>query len=60
MGADHVGSRQTQQIRVSLRGKNAVLMGKNATMMSKAIGGHLANHPSSEETVASYLWECGL
>ncbi|XP_006903379.1 PREDICTED: 60S acidic ribosomal protein P0-like, partial [Elephantulus edwardii] len=40
VGADNVGSKQMQQIRMSLRGKAVVLMGKN-TMMRKAIRGHL-------------------
>ena len=38
--ADNVGSKQMQQIRISLRGHAVVLMGKN-TMMRKAIRGHL-------------------
>lgn len=38
--ADHVGSKQMQQIRKSLRGTAVVLMGKN-TMIRKAIKGHL-------------------
>ncbi|XP_065088675.1 large ribosomal subunit protein uL10 [Ochlerotatus camptorhynchus] len=40
VGADNVGSRQMQSIRISLRGTAVVLMGKN-TMMRKAIRGHL-------------------
>lgn len=50
MGADNVGSRQMQQIRMSLRGKAVVLMGKN-TMMRKAIRGHLDNNPALEKSV---------
>merc|ERR1712083_807535 len=38
--ADNVGSKQMQQIRISLRGHAVVLMGKN-TMMRKAIRGHM-------------------
>nr|XP_004611132.1 unnamed protein product [Sorex araneus] len=48
VGADNVGSRQMQQIRMSLRGKAVVLMGKN-TMMRKAIRGHLENNPALEK-----------
>uniref|UniRef100_A0A8C4T6L9 60S acidic ribosomal protein P0 n=1 Tax=Erpetoichthys calabaricus TaxID=27687 RepID=A0A8C4T6L9_ERPCA len=48
VGADNVGSKQMQTIRVSLRGKAVVLMGKN-TMMRKAIRGHLENNPSLEK-----------
>uniref|UniRef100_A0A8C6UD80 Large ribosomal subunit protein uL10 n=1 Tax=Neogobius melanostomus TaxID=47308 RepID=A0A8C6UD80_9GOBI len=46
VGADNVGSRQMQTIRLSLRGKAVVLMGKN-TMMRKAIRGHLENNPAT-------------
>jgi large subunit ribosomal protein LP0 len=45
--ADNVGSKQMQQIRISLRGHAVVLMGKN-TMMRKAIRGHLTNNPDLE------------
>ncbi|KAK1346644.1 hypothetical protein QTO34_000504 [Cnephaeus nilssonii] len=48
VGADSVGSKQMQQIRMSLRGKAVVLMGKN-TMMHKAIRGHLENNPALEK-----------
>uniref|UniRef100_A0A8C5KG05 Large ribosomal subunit protein uL10 n=1 Tax=Jaculus jaculus TaxID=51337 RepID=A0A8C5KG05_JACJA len=48
MGADNVGSKQMQQIRMSLRGKAVVLTGK-ITMMSKAIRGHLENNPALEK-----------
>ncbi|XP_055511170.1 60S acidic ribosomal protein P0 [Leucoraja erinacea] len=48
VGADNVGSKQMQQIRISLRGKAVVLMGKN-TMMRKAIRGHLENNPALEK-----------
>lgn len=43
-----MGSKQMQQIRMSLRGKAVVLMGKN-TMMRKAIRGHLENNPALEK-----------
>jgi large subunit ribosomal protein LP0 len=48
VGADNVGSKQMQQIRISLRGSGIVLMGKN-TMMRKAIRGHLESNPSLEK-----------
>uniref|UniRef100_A0A3P8V994 Large ribosomal subunit protein uL10 n=1 Tax=Cynoglossus semilaevis TaxID=244447 RepID=A0A3P8V994_CYNSE len=48
VGADNVGSKQMQTIRVSLRSKAVVLMGKN-TMMRKAIRGHLENNPALEK-----------
>ncbi|XP_066259863.1 large ribosomal subunit protein uL10 [Euwallacea similis] len=47
VGADNVGSKQMQHIRISLRGSAVVLMGKN-TMMRKAIKGHLEANPSLE------------
>lgn len=47
VGADNVGSKQMQQIRMSLRGHAVVLMGKN-TMMRKAIRGHLETNPALE------------
>jgi len=48
VGADNVGSKQMQQIRISLREHAVVLMGKN-TMMRKAIRGHLDNNPALEK-----------
>ncbi|XP_060768978.1 large ribosomal subunit protein uL10 [Neoarius graeffei] len=48
VGADNVGSKQMQTIRLSLRGKAVVLMGKN-TMMRKAIRGHLESNPALEK-----------
>ncbi|XP_070815906.1 large ribosomal subunit protein uL10 [Chaetodon trifascialis] len=48
VGADNVGSKQMQTIRLSLRDKAVVLMGKN-TMMRKAIRGHLENNPALEK-----------
>jgi len=48
VGADNVGSKQMQQIRIGLRGTAVVLMGKN-TMMRKAIRGHLENNPALEK-----------
>ena len=43
-----MGSKQRQQIPMSLCGKAVVLMGKN-TMMRKAIRGHLENNPALEK-----------
>jgi len=48
VNADNVGSKQMQQIRISLRGHAVVLMGKN-TMMRKAIRGHLASNPKLDQ-----------
>jgi len=47
VGADNVGSKQMQEIRIALRGKAVVLMGKN-TMMRKAIRGHMEKNPDLE------------
>jgi len=47
VGADNVGSKQMQEIRIALRGQAIVLMGKN-TMMRKAIRGHLETNPNLE------------
>jgi len=51
VGVDNVGSKQMQQIRMSLRGTAVLLMGKN-TMMRKAIKGHLENNPNLEKLLA--------
>jgi large subunit ribosomal protein LP0 len=51
VGADNVGSKQMQQIRIKLRGTAVVLMGKN-TMMRKAIRGHIDNNPQLEKLLA--------
>lgn len=57
VGADNVGSKQMQQIRMSLRGAAVVLMGKN-TMMRKAIRGHLERNPALEKWVRNeFLWQ---
>jgi len=50
VGADNVGSKQMQQIRIGLRGTAVVLMGKN-TMMRKAIKGHLEQNPVLEKVI---------
>ena len=57
VGADNVGSKQMQQIRMSLRGKAVVLMGKNTMMWNPGAPGE---QPSSGETAASYPGQCGL
>merc|ERR1711981_1137405 len=47
VGADNVGSKQMQEIRIALRGKAVVLRGKN-TMMRKAIRGYMEKNPDLE------------
>jgi len=59
VGADNVGSKQMQNIRISLRGAGVVLMGKN-TMMRKAIRGHLENNPSLEKLLPHIKGNVGL
>jgi len=59
VGADNVGSRQMQRIRISLRGNGVVLMGKN-TMMRKAIRGHLENNPALEKLLPHIKGNVGL
>ncbi|KAK7810260.1 hypothetical protein U0070_010424 [Myodes glareolus] len=48
VGIDNVGSKQIQQILMSLRRKAVVLMGKDA-MMWKTIRGHLENNAALEK-----------
>jgi len=48
VGADNVGSRQMQKIRVSLRGHAVILMGKN-TMMRKTIRGQISKNTNLEK-----------
>jgi len=48
VGVDNVGSKQMQQIRMSLRSHAVLLMGKN-TMIRKAIRGHQENNPHLEK-----------
>jgi len=48
VGADNVGSRQMQKIRISLRGHAVVLMGKN-TMMRKTIRGQTSKNSNLEK-----------
>jgi large subunit ribosomal protein LP0 len=58
VGVDNVGSKQMQQIRVSLRGTAVLLMGKN-TMMRKAIKGHIENNPNLEKLLPSIRGNVG-
>lgn len=58
VGVDNVGSKQMQQIRVSLRSSAVLLMGKN-TMMRKAIKGHLENNPALEKLLPSIKGNVG-
>jgi len=48
VGADNVGSRQMQKIRVSLRGHAVLMMGKN-TMMRKTIRGQTSKNSNLEK-----------
>jgi large subunit ribosomal protein LP0 len=48
VGADNVGSRQMQKIRVSLRGHAVIMMGKN-TMMRKTIRGQVSKNANLEK-----------
>lgn len=48
VGADNVGSRQMQKIRVSLRGHAVLMMGKN-TMMRKTIRGQVSKNANLEK-----------
>lgn len=59
VGADNVGSRQMQRIRIALRGQAVVLMGKN-TMMRKAIRRHLENNAALEKLLPFIKGNVGL
>lgn len=59
VGADNVGSKQMQHIRIALRGTAIVLMGKN-TMMRKAIRGHIENNPSLEKLLPHIKGNVGI
>lgn len=59
VGADNVGSKQFQNIRIALRGDAVVLMGKN-TMMRKAIRGHLDTIPALEKLLPHIRGNVGL
>lgn len=59
VGADNVGSRQMQKIRIALRGHGIVLMGKN-TMMRKAIRRHLENNAALEKLLPFIKGNVGL
>merc|ERR1712150_388454 len=56
--ADNVGSKQMQQIRMSLRVHAVVLMGKN-TMMRKALRGHLTQNPKLEQLLPHIVGNIG-
>ena len=56
--ADNVGSKQMQQIRMSLRGRAVILMGKN-TMMRKAIRGMLEKRPDLEKILSNIVGNIG-
>jgi len=55
VGADNVGSRQMQKIRISLRGHAVILMGKN-TMMRKTIRGQTQKN-SNLEKILPHVYE---
>jgi len=55
VGADNVGSRQMQKIRVSLRGHAVIMMGKN-TMMRKTIRGQASKNANLEKLL-SHVYE---
>lgn len=58
VGVDNVGSKQMQEIRVSLRGKAELLMGKN-TMIRKAIRGHLQKNAALEKVLPFIVGNVG-
>jgi len=58
VGVDNVGSKQMQQIRVSLRGHADLLMGKN-TMIRKAIRGHINKNAALEKLLPHIVGNVG-
>lgn len=58
VGVDNVGSRQMQEIRLSLRGHAEILMGKN-TMVRKAIRGHMSKNPALEKLLPYIVGNVG-
>jgi len=58
VGADNVGSKQMQQIRIALRGTATVVMGKN-TMMRKVIRGKLDANPHLEKLLPHIVENVG-
>lgn len=58
VGADNVGSKQMQQIRIALRGSATVVMGKN-TMMRKVIRGKLEANPHLEKLLPHIVENVG-
>jgi large subunit ribosomal protein LP0 len=59
VGADNVGSRQMQKIRIALRGHAIVLMGKN-TMMRKAIRRQMESNAALEKLLPHIKGNVGL
>lgn len=58
VGADNVGSKQMQEIRIALRGKALVLMGKN-TMMRRAIRQQVEKNPDLEALLPHIVQNVG-
>lgn len=58
VGADNVGSKQMQEIRIALRGKALVLMGKN-TMMRRAIRQQIEKNPDLEALLPHIVQNVG-
>jgi len=58
VGADNVGSKQMQQIRIALRGSATVVMGKN-TMMRKVIRGKLDSNSHLEKLLPHIVENVG-
>jgi len=58
VGVDNVGSKQMQEIRMSLRGRAELLMGKN-TMIRKAIRGHLGKNANLEKLLPYIVGNVG-
>jgi large subunit ribosomal protein LP0 len=59
VNADHVGSKQLQELRITLRKTSEILMGKN-TMMRKAIRGMLPKHPELDVLIPKLVGNVGL
>jgi len=55
---DNVGSNQMQQVRLSLRGKAAMLLGKN-TLLRKVVREHIATNPKLEALVPFIVGNMG-
>eukprot|EP00184_Porphyridium_aerugineum_P008284 CAMPEP_0184691270 /NCGR_PEP_ID=MMETSP0313-20130426/166_1 /TAXON_ID=2792 /ORGANISM="Porphyridium aerugineum, Strain SAG 1380-2" /LENGTH=318 /DNA_ID=CAMNT_0027148949 /DNA_START=183 /DNA_END=1139 /DNA_ORIENTATION=- len=59
VNADHVGSKQLQELRITLRKTSEIVMGKN-TMMRKAIRGILKKHPELEPLIPKLIGNIGI